>query len=354
MIKKQFLISILLFTVLNASAQNPFEKFGYKPKVGSLSKGKYIEHFDNDSIVRIGTVLFNTYINTINGFVKTDTIYSEANLDPTIMSRWMNPDPLSEEFPDKSPYNFTNNNPIRFVDPTGLAPEDWVKGENGDIYWDANANSQTTTKEGETYLGKTLVFTFNSYIDGKLWDGPGGDAPVGDKLTSTIQVTGNENSDGELTGIKATKETEVGTTPIGKARDYFPDLGEGQNSFTYSQSNNSDGTLSSYTLNFEQHASVSKIEEIALNMMGFDIVNVAQKATFNVQDNKLSISAGTDVFPSATLSVNGSQLFKYNQPSFRATHGRSTKTTAADNGRGGSITTESTKRRPTPRFYKRY
>lgn len=352
--KKSFLlIPMFLFTVI-ASAQNPFEKFGYEPKIGTLSKGKYIEHFDNDSIVRIGNVLLNTFTYQITAFAKIDTVYSEANLDPTVMSRWMNPDPLSDEFPDKSPYNFVNNNPIRFVDPTGLAPEDWVKGENGDIYWDANANSQSTTKEGETYLGKTLTFVFNSYIDGALWDGPGGDAPAGDKLTSTIEITGEENSDGELTGISATKQVEIGDTPVGTGRDYFPDLGEGQNSFTFSQSKNSDGTLSSYTLNFEQHASVSKIEEIGLNIMGFDIVNVAQQATFSVNNNNLSISAGTDVFPSATLSVNGSQLFKYNQPSFRATHGTSPRTVIGDNGRGGSTTTQRTRNRPAPRFYKRY
>ncbi|TSE08122.1 hypothetical protein [Aquimarina algiphila] len=352
--KKLFLLCAMFFVVLIVSAQNPFEEFGYKPKISSLSKGKYVEYFDNDSIVQIGSILFNTYTNRIDGFVKTDTLYSEANLDPTIMSRWMNPDPLADEFSDKSPYNFSNNNPIRFVDPTGLAPEDWVKGENGDIYWDASANSQATTKEGETYLGKSLTFTFNSYIDSSLWDGPGGDTFAGDKLTSTIQITGNENSDGELTGITATKEVEIGTTPVGKARDHFPDLGEDQNSFTYSQSKNSNGTLSSYTLNFEQHSSVSKIEEIGLNIMGFDIVNVAQQTTFNVKNNKLSVSAATDVFPSATLSVNGSQLFKYNQPSFPATHGRSVKTTTGDNGRGGSTTREIAKNRPAPKFYKRH
>lgn len=126
-----------LFTICIAKsvfAQNPFEEFNYKPKIGTLSKGKYIEHFDNDSIVRIGSVMLNTYTLKINGFVVTDTVYSEANLDPTLMSRWMNPDPLSDEFPDKSPYNFVNNNPIRYIDPLGLAPEDIIihfTDENG-------------------------------------------------------------------------------------------------------------------------------------------------------------------------------------------------------------------------------
>ncbi|WP_271783274.1 hypothetical protein [Aquimarina algiphila] len=101
-------------------AQNPFEKYGYKPKIATLSKGKYIEHFDNDSIVRIGSILFNTYTNTITAFVIEKTKFTEAEVEPTVMSRWMNPDPLSDEFPEWSPYNFVENNPISKVDPDGL------------------------------------------------------------------------------------------------------------------------------------------------------------------------------------------------------------------------------------------
>ncbi|PKV50833.1 RHS repeat-associated protein [Aquimarina sp. MAR_2010_214] len=128
-----------------AFSQNPFEEFNYQPKMGTLSKGKYIEHFDNDSIVRIGSVLFNTYNHQISAFAVEDTLYSEATLDPTVMSRWMNPDPLSDEFPDKSPYNFVNNNPIRYVDPLGLAPEDVIIQGDKEFRDAAFANLQSLT-----------------------------------------------------------------------------------------------------------------------------------------------------------------------------------------------------------------
>ncbi len=265
----------------------------------------------------------------------------------------MNVDPLASEMPSWSPYNFTFNNPIRYVDPDGRAPFDFVKRGDGSVYWDNNANDQATTKSGDTYIGKSLNYTFNSYIDANLWDGPGGDGPAGNKLTSTINLTASENNKGELTGIAATKSIEIGPTPVGTGRDFFSGLGDNQNKFTFSQSKNTDGTLSSYTLNFEQHASVSPIEEFGLNLLGFDIVNVAQKATFSLSGNNLSIKGATDVFPSATLSGNGSQLFKYDQPSFRATHGRDSKTIFGDNGMGGSTTTTTTSRRPTPSFYER-
>ena len=135
--KKVLSFLALLLLIGTANAQNPFEKFGYTPKIGTLSKGKYVEHFDTDSIVRIGSVLFNPFTKKITGFVTQETVYSEATLKPEIVSRWLTPDPLAEEFPDTSPYVFTNNNPIFFTDPTGLAPQglldDYGLDENGNV-----------------------------------------------------------------------------------------------------------------------------------------------------------------------------------------------------------------------------
>ncbi|MCO6173627.1 hypothetical protein NHF50_01070, partial [Flavobacterium sp. NRK F10] len=45
----------------NIEAGNPFARFGYKAKVATLSKGKYLEFHDLDSIVTIGSVRFNVY-----------------------------------------------------------------------------------------------------------------------------------------------------------------------------------------------------------------------------------------------------------------------------------------------------
>jgi len=81
--------------------------------------------------------------------------YGARNYDPAL-GRWMNIDPLAERATDWTPYRYAFNNPLSFTDPTGMY-EDWVEKENGDIYWDNNATSQATTKEGETYRGTTYA-----------------------------------------------------------------------------------------------------------------------------------------------------------------------------------------------------
>jgi len=66
--------------------------------------------------------------------------------DPHI-SLWMSVDPLAEKYPGWSPYAYVFNNPLKFVDPDGMGPEDeweitlnskgfntvkWISGKGGD------------------------------------------------------------------------------------------------------------------------------------------------------------------------------------------------------------------------------
>ncbi|MFM7857912.1 MAG: hypothetical protein ACKO96_39820, partial [Flammeovirgaceae bacterium] len=73
----------------NIQAQQPFESYGYKVKVATLSNGKYQEFFDQDTIVQIGTVVMNRLSGKLLYFVSFDTTYSEASLKPDLVSRWI-------------------------------------------------------------------------------------------------------------------------------------------------------------------------------------------------------------------------------------------------------------------------
>jgi len=117
--RKLSLILIGLLSFVYANAQNPFAEYGYKPKIATLSQGQYNEFFDNDTLVQIGSVLFNTKSKQIVAFIETDTLYSEATLEPDIVSRWISPDPLAEKYLSISPYVYVANDPINIIDPDG-------------------------------------------------------------------------------------------------------------------------------------------------------------------------------------------------------------------------------------------
>ncbi len=68
------------------------------------------------------------------------------------LCRWNAMDALAEKYATMSPYNYCAGNPIMFIDPDGNSVH-WVESKTGNVYWDDNAISESTTKAGEKYLG---------------------------------------------------------------------------------------------------------------------------------------------------------------------------------------------------------
>jgi len=169
------LIVLLLCVVATSFADDfPWKKYGLNPKVLTLSKGKYKEFHDMETVVQIGSVYFNTETRKIVGFVKKDTTSKVLSMDAHTVSRWFSPDPLSEEYSSWSPYNYVMNNPVMFIDPDGR--EVWIYYRDAD-----NKEQKIQYSKGMKYDGdNTFVSSTIDYLNAM------GDSGAGTQVLTTL------------------------------------------------------------------------------------------------------------------------------------------------------------------------
>lgn len=166
----------------NIEAGNPFKKYGYYPKVATLSKGKYLEFHDKDSIVSIGSIRFNRKTKEIVEFREIDLSDPDAQPYLDTAGRWFSPDPLSEEYSSWSPYNMVLNNPIKNIDPDGRGVLDnFQLLQNGQVKLIEKTDDKTDTlfasdkkgnvdKSNSVTVEKGIVGQLQYYRDGNTSD----------------------------------------------------------------------------------------------------------------------------------------------------------------------------------------
>ena len=142
-----------------ARAQQPFARFGVKVEVLSLSNGRYPEFFPNDSLRRVGSVVYNRRLHRIAYLLPPDSLLGRAKSEVT--SRWWVVDPHAENYVNITPYAYVANNPVNHTDPDGR-----------DIIY--NSSSATNKKTGVTTVTVTANVTMkvlnNANMDSRAFN----------------------------------------------------------------------------------------------------------------------------------------------------------------------------------------
>lgn len=95
-----------------------------------LSNGLFDEEISTRRKEIFGHTEFDTQTRKITTFLKEDAVHNQYNFDLAIFG-W-SIDPMAQKFPNASPYNFVENNPISRVDPDG---DDWILSTGNKIFW---------------------------------------------------------------------------------------------------------------------------------------------------------------------------------------------------------------------------
>ena len=165
---KRFALSIvylLHIVAANSQSSQPFSSIGKISKVVTLTNGQFDEFFDEDSVQRVGTALIN--INT-HKFVKMQLSEEEIrDLDNAKASRFLSVDPLSNEYPWLTPYQYASNSPISGIDLDGLEYRYYminlISNNKGDVILvkpTASRVEEYVVHKMETILGTTIEIKF--------------------------------------------------------------------------------------------------------------------------------------------------------------------------------------------------
>jgi hypothetical protein len=118
--------------------------------------------------------------------------YGARFYDPGIC-RFTTMDPMCEKYYHLSPYIYCGNNPVRYVDPSGM---DWYQDKNGNLIWNSNLtkeNAKDLLSEQEKYLSYSSDGRIYATDDSGVFFYGDNEGKLKQLLMPEIVVTGHRN-----------------------------------------------------------------------------------------------------------------------------------------------------------------
>jgi hypothetical protein len=320
---KRFIIITITFTVLlfnQIIAQNPFKKFGVEVGVITLSKGKYIEFIPYDSIQHIGSVVINIKTGHIIELINTDSIELGYNYRPDVASRWMSPDPLTEERNNWTPYNYCSNNPVNKIDPNGMV-DGWIKDNEGNVFWDKKTNSPEEFKQNYVDKGEEGYSYVSDPENANDYNLPSGEGTLrlnwkeypsnpGDlqAVSIDLEFIPNTEIDGSNSGWIQTLNSNAAVNINADNYDKESAYTEQLQQIVDDGSHSTDPTKSNYfTTTTKMGDDVGRIPLIKKNI---DVNFNAETSFVNKGESKVSITWGFKIEPNSNFVPKAPRILK--------------------------------------------
>ena len=161
--KKAVLFIIVIFVFLKLSAQdNPYAIFGYETKTNfevSDAEKFHIENTDENSNVK--TLIFDFENKQVHFLDACNDIINTLVIEDDKLLRWLSCDPLAAKYPGWTPYKFALNNPMYYIDPTGLSEDTYYMDEKGNQLFHSTDNLPNSV----VVVKNDKVKEFNAVID---------------------------------------------------------------------------------------------------------------------------------------------------------------------------------------------